>query len=201
MTGVVDYGAGNLASVSNALDALGVAHRVCTSAEDLAACDRIILPGVGHFGAAARHLAAAGLDVALRAAASSDTPLLGICLGLQLLFDGSDEAPGAPGLGLLPGHVVRLEARRVPHMGWNRVHRTGAAAARCQVLPREPVHVYFAHGFVSEPSDADDVLATVDVDGHPRPAVVGRGSVQATQFHPERSGEVGLRMLERFCAC
>lgn len=197
MIGIVDYGAGNLASVANALDRLGRRWRTCVAPPDLAGADRLILPGVGHFGAAAARLAASGVGEALRGAVDRGVPLLGICLGLHLLFERSAEAPGVSGLGILPGEVAALEARRVPHMGWNLVTPRRAAGA---VAPRAPEHMYFAHGFVAAPAHDRQVLASVKLDGRDWPAMVGRGRVVAVQFHPERSGPAGLALLGRFAS-
>lgn len=189
MIGVIDYGAGNLQSVANALDRLNVPFAVCTRPTEIDRVERIILPGVGHFGAAARAMAETGADESLRAAARAGKPLLGICLGLQLLLETSDEAPDLPGLGLLPGGNVRLEARRVPHMGWNRVRWNG----------RED-HYYFAHSFVADPRP-EHVLATAELEGREIPAAIGTGRILGVQFHPERSGERGLALIEEFCRC
>jgi imidazole glycerol phosphate synthase glutamine amidotransferase subunit len=189
MIGVIDYRAGNLQSVANALDRLRVPFAVCERSDQVAEAERIILPGVGHFGAAARALAETGTGEALRVAAEAGKPILGICLGMQLLLEESDEAPGVPGLGLLPGGNVRLEASRVPHMGWNRV-RWGAGED----------YYYFAHSYVAAPR-SEHVVATTEVDGHEIPVAIGRGATVGVQFHPEKSGERGLELIEEFCRC
>lgn len=189
MIGVIDYGAGNLRSVANALDRLGFEYEVCDRPEAVVAADRVILPGVGHFGAAARSLASTGIDRALRVTAGDGVPVLGICLGMQLLLESSDEAEGVPGLGILPGRNVRLQARRVPHMGWNRVR-----------WPYWEEYYYFAHGFAARTTPVH-VVATVDVEGETVPAAIGRGKVLGVQFHPEKSGDRGLGLLEEFCRC
>ena len=195
MIGLVDYGAGNMRSVANALDHLGLPFEVCETPADLGRALRIVLPGVGHFGTAARRLSEVGMLEALRAQVEAGKPLLGICLGLQLLFAGSDEAPGEPGLGLLPGRTVRLEARRVPHMGWSRV-----------VLERpfplaEEGYYYFAHGYVARVDSPEHLVGTVTIDGRSVPAVVGRDGLWGVQFHPEKSGEAGLALLAGFARC
>ncbi len=199
MIGVVDYGAGNLRSVANALDRIGVRFEVCHEASRIDGCERIVLPGVGHFGAAARSLARTGMLEALRRTAREQRPLLGICLGLQLLLDSSEEAPGAEGLGVLPGRSIRLDARTVPHMGWNQVSwsRPTEAAPRAA----EDGHYYFAHGYVAAPSDGADVIAATDIDDRSFPAAIGRGAVLGVQFHPEKSGDRGLALLDDFCRC
>ncbi|HUG39631.1 MAG TPA: imidazole glycerol phosphate synthase subunit HisH [Longimicrobiales bacterium] len=186
-----DYGTGNLHSLRKALELQGA--RVHIGAE-LDGADAVILPGVGAFGAAAARLASRA--DALRRAASDGLPVLGICLGMQLLLDGSDEGTGA-GLGLVPGRVTRLRARRVPHMGWNTV----------DARPAEPLfdgidgrRFYFANSFAAEPRDDDDVAARVEHEGASFPAALRRGAVAGTQFHPEKSGEAGLRLLRNFLA-
>jgi len=187
--GVVDYGVGNLQSVVNALDRLSLPYAVCRRPEEVAAADRLLLPGVGHFGAAARAIEANGVAAALREAALAGKPLVGICLGMQLLLEGSDEAPGARGLGLLPGKSVALEAKRVPHMGWNLVRWNGRRD-----------HYYFAHGFVAAPRP-EHVVATTELEGTELPAAIGRDRIVGVQFHPEKSGDRGLALLEELCRC
>ena len=189
MIGLIDYGAGNLQSVANALDRLDLPFTVCEQPSQIEAVERIILPGVGHFGAAARAMTQHGTGDALRTAARAGKPLLGICLGMQLLLEASDEAPGLPGLGLLPGRCVRLDAERVPHMGWNHVR-----------WERHAGYYYFAHGYVAAPQP-EHVVATTSVDGREIPAVIGTGRVLGVQFHPEKSGERGLELMEELCRC
>ena len=198
MTGLVDYGAGNMKSVANALDRLGATFEVCETPEELRRVRRIVLPGVGHFSSAARRLTETGMLGELRDQVRAGTPLLGICLGLQLLFEGSDEAPGQPGLDLLPGRTVRLEARRVPHMGWNRV----IAERSCALLPAAGgEYFYFAHGYVTRLGSPEHLLGSVAIDDRSHPAVVGREGLWGVQFHPEKSGEAGLALLRRFTGC
>jgi glutamine amidotransferase len=198
MIGIVDYGAGNLRSVANALDRIGVGFVVCHASEDLKVVDKVVLPGVGHFAAAAGHLAQTGLLSALRDWGRERRPMLGICLGMQLLFEESEEAPSIPGLGLLSGRVVRLQARRVPHMGWNTVAVTGG----CQTASEGVVdHYYFAHSYVVTPSDPSVVSGWAKIDGVGFPAIVEEGRLSGVQFHPEKSGEAGLRLLTKFAQC
>jgi glutamine amidotransferase len=196
--GVVDYGAGNLRSVTNALEHLGVPFEICATADRIDRVERVVLPGVGHFGAAARTLAASGMHAALRRAAGARRPLLGICLGMQLLLDGSAEAPGAPGLGLLGGRSVRLETRTVPHMGWNGVRWGGSTPIAAAA---EDGHYYFAHSYAAEPADPRDVVAFTEIEGRAIPSAIGRERFLGVQFHPEKSGELGLALLEAFCRC
>lgn len=195
MIGIVDYGAGNLGSVENALAELGLPARRCSTATELATAERIVLPGVGHFGAAMRQLRANGLDTALGAAVAAGTPLFGICLGMQLLFAGSDEAPGVAGLGWLPGHCARLASARVPHIGWNLVRWQPAATA-----PADG-HAYFAHSYHVVGAAAADVWATVELDGVELVAACARGPVRGCQFHPEKSGRQGLGWLQEWLQC
>ncbi|WP_310551348.1 imidazole glycerol phosphate synthase subunit HisH [Paenibacillus glufosinatiresistens] len=196
---IVDYGIGNLHSVAKAIERLGQEALVTGDAAEILAADRVILPGVGAFGDAMAHLRDTGLDQAvLEVAAEGRQPLLGICLGMQLLFTRGEEYGAHEGLGLLPGRVVRFEPRegyKVPHMGWNRLRF---------LQPEHPLlagldegHVYFVHSYHALVEEPGDVLAVSDY-GHPVTAVVGRGSVMGMQFHPEKSGEPGRRLLENF---
>lgn len=195
MIGIVDYGAGNLGSVENALAALGLPARRCATPADVGAVDRLVLPGVGHFGAAMRHLRQRGLDAAVGEAAAAGAPVLGICLGMQLLFAGSAEAPEMAGLGLLPGRCERLTSRRVPHIGWNRVQwRAGPAC------PADG-HAYFAHSFHVVGAAVADVWATTELDALEVVAACGRGALRGCQFHPEKSGRLGLQWLAEWLRC
>ncbi|MDT0632724.1 imidazole glycerol phosphate synthase subunit HisH [Rubrivirga sp. S365] len=211
MTRIIDYGIGNLRSLAKAFEAAGVPVERTDDADALRDAERLVLPGVGAFGACADALAARGLDRLVRERAAAGVPVLGVCVGMQLLFDASEERPHADGtehagLGLLPGRVVRFDGRggadgrgggrrlKVPHMGWNRLHRQAAHPVLGQgTLP----HVYFVHSYHARPARASDVLATVDYGG-PVPAVVGRGSLVGVQFHPEKSADGGLALLRRF---
>ena len=153
---------------------------------------------MAHFAAASSHLAQTGLILALRDWGRERKPMLGICLGMQLLFDASEEAPSIPGLGLLSGRVVRLQARRVPHMGWNNVSVFG----RCPAASAETDdYYYFAHSYVVAPSDRTVVSGWATIDGVGFPAIVEDGPLSGVQFHPEKSGEAGLRLLARFAQC
>lgn len=195
MIGIVDYGAGNLKSVANALEHLGLPHRACTKPGDLEGVARIILPGVGQFGAAVRHLDEAGLKQELIQTCMAGTPTLGICLGMQLLLGASAESPRDSGLGILPGRVVRLKARRVPHMGWNKVTATEGSPLMAAGAEE---YFYFAHSYVVESADS---IAQTNADDVTFPSIIGRGRIWGTQFHPEKSGEQGLAMLLRFAKC
>jgi glutamine amidotransferase len=185
---VVDYGMGNLRSVEKALSRAGAEAQVTRDRGRLGSADGIVLPGVGAFPKAIRNLRELGLDALLKGIASDGVPVLGICLGMQLLFDESEE--GGRGLGILDGPVVRLRATRVPHMGWNTLRLIGPTAL-LDGLDGEDV--YFAHSFACAPA-APVAVAEVD-HGAPLVAAVERGAVAGVQFHPERSGPAGLRVL------
>ena len=197
---VVDYDAGNLHSVCKAAERVGLRAVPADSPSALAAADAVILPGVGAFADCMARLDQRGFVGPLREHLAADRPFLGICLGLQLLFTHGEEGDGAPGLGFFAGRVVRIAApaRKVPHMGWN-----GLAFRRrtplFDGLP-EGQHVYFVHSYHAVPADPSVVVATVDY-GEDVTAAVGSGRVAAVQFHPEKSGGAGLRLLANFAAC
>jgi glutamine amidotransferase len=187
---IADYGAGNLRSLASALSRAGVVPLVTTDERVVREAPLALIAGVGHVESAAAGLARHGLDEALRERAAAQRPVAGICVGMQLLFGPSDE--GGRGLGLLPGSVRRLRARHVPHMGWNTLARTRPGAL---LDGADGADVYFAHSFAVEPDSADVVAATVDHDG-PVVAAVESGVLAGVQFHPERSGATGARVLE-----
>ena len=193
MIALIDYGAGNLTSVKKALAALGASVVVPGRPEDLAQAHGVIVPGVGHFGAT-RALDAAWVE-AILARVGEGCPLLGICLGMQWLFEGSDEAPDCAGLGILGGRCYRMDASRVkvPHVGWNSLEFEPGASIVAGVTPG--AQVYFTHSYVV-PITGETVA--VSNHGGPFAAVVQRGHVAGVQFHPEKSGEVGLRVLRNF---
>ena len=193
MIALIDYGAGNLTSVKKALAALGANVVVPGRPEDLAQAHGVIVPGVGHFGAT-RALDAAWVE-AILARVGEGCPLLGICLGMQWLFEGSDEAPDCAGLGILGGRCYRMDASRVkvPHVGWNSLEFEPGASIVAGVAPG--AQVYFTHSYVV-PITGETVA--VSHHGGPFAAVVQRGHVAGVQFHPEKSGEVGLRVLRNF---
>ena len=189
---IFDYGSGNLHSLGKALRAAGAAVRVVGEPADAARADALVLPGVGAFGDAAARLQP-GLAT-LRAALLSGLPCLGICLGMQLLFAGSDEGAGE-GLAVLSGRVRRLRSPRLPHMGWNDVE-----PVRPDPLlgDGEPLVAYFAHGYAADPVEGSQVVAWTTYGDERFPAVVRRDAVCGVQFHPEKSGEAGLRLLRNF---
>ena len=197
MVGIIDYGVGNLFSLRSSFAAIGVEAFVSGDAAELAKADRLILPGVGAFGDAAEKLRASGLDAFVREQAAAGKPLMGICLGMQLLFERSYEYGDHEGLGLLKGQVVGMsgklpEGLKIPHMGWNALKLTKSAK-----LLEEGSYVYFVHSFYAE--NCEDSLAAVTDYGIPITAAVERDNIFGCQFHPEKSGNVGLAILKKFC--
>lgn len=197
MIAIVDYGAGNLRSVELAFARLGVHTQVTADPDLLALADGLVLPGVGAFTDAMAALRRSGVIPAVLEAVETGRPLLGICLGMQLLFDGSEEGPGVPGLGLVPGRVRRLPAvgLKIPHMGWNSLTPAKESPLLAD-LPAKP-YVYFVHSYACEAADPADVLAVTDY-GVPFHAAVQRNHIAGFQFHPEKSGDVGQTLLKNF---
>lgn len=198
MIGIVDYGAGNLRSVANALDRLDRAYRVCETPADLTSVEIVLLPGVGQFAAAMRHLRATGLDDALRDWGNRGKPIVGICLGLHLLFESSAEDAAEPGLGLIAGRVVRLQTSTVPHMGWNRLTVNNNAGWLTAV---RDAHFYFAHSYVAQPVDSNIACASASVDQSSLIAAIQRDAIRAVQFHPEKSAAAGAEILKAMLSC
>ena len=197
MVGIIDYGVGNLFSLRSSFAAIGVEAFVSGDAAELANADRLILPGVGAFGDAARKLRDSGLDTFVKEQAASGKPLMGICLGMQLLFEKSYEYGEHEGLGLLRGQVVGMNGRlpadlKIPHMGWNALQLTKPAK-----LLEDGSYVYFVHSFYAENCEAS--LAAVTDYGIPITAAVESRNIFGCQFHPEKSGNVGLEILRKFC--
>ncbi len=195
---VVDYGAGNVPSVERALARLGAATERVAGPEALGTAEAIVLPGVGHFATLAAALDARDLRRPLLDAIGRGVPFLGICLGLQALWAGSDEAPAACGLGLLVGRVAALPPTvKLPHMGWNRVERRGPTASRLLAGLPDDAYLYFAHSYAGPAGEA--AVAVCDY-GSTFAAVVERDNVFGVQFHPEKSGAVGAAVLANFLA-
>jgi glutamine amidotransferase len=195
---MIDYGSGNLRSVEKALQHAGADVFRAESPEALAACAAVVLPGVGSFGDCARSLQERGLTGPLRAWLAADRPYLGICLGYQILFEASEESPEARGLAHWRGRVVRFPAHhgmKVPHMGWNSLEWR-VPDPLFAGLP-DPAFVYFVHSYYPEPAEADLVTATC-THGISFAAACRRGNIRGVQFHPEKSQDTGLRMLENF---
>ncbi|HSV75299.1 MAG TPA: imidazole glycerol phosphate synthase subunit HisH [Chthonomonadales bacterium] len=202
MIAVVDYGAGNLGSVHKALRYIGASVEVTRAPDAVRRADALVLPGVGAFRHCMAGLAEAGLTGAVRAFVESGRPFLGICVGLQMLFSESEERGWEPGLGVLPGRVVRLrfdgsegEGLKVPHVGWNAL-RFPREGALFRDVP-DGARAYFVHSYHPEPDDPGLTTALTD-HGYPFCCAVERGNIHATQFHPEKSGAVGLRILRNF---
>jgi glutamine amidotransferase len=187
---IADYGAGNLRSLSSALARAGVEPVTTVDPAAIREAPLAMIAGVGHVESAAAGLARHGLDDALRERVAAGRPVAGICVGMQLLFGASEE--GGEGLGLLPGPVCRVRARRVPHMGWNTLALSRPGALLDGL---DGADVYFAHSYAAAPDDEDVIAATVDHDGT-LVAAVEAGPLAGVQFHPERSGSDGARVLE-----
>jgi len=200
---VVDYGVNNLRSVVRALAAGGHAATLTADPATVRQADRALVPGVGNYGQAAKNLATSGLGDAIREVAAAGRPVLGICLGMQLFFPTSEEAPEAQGLGLLPGTVRRFRTSLpVPHVGWAQVELTPAGArhaALAALFHDAPQFYYHVHSFHPAELPADLILATADYDG-PFPTLVGQGNVLGAQFHPEKSQKAGIELLSSFVA-
>ena len=197
MIGIIDYGVGNLFSLRSSFAAIGAEAFVSGDPAELSKADRLILPGVGAFGDAAQKLRDSGLDAFVKEQAASGKPLMGICLGMQLLFEKSYEYGEHFGLGLLKGQVVGMSGRlpaelKIPHMGWNALQLTKPAK-----LLKDGSYVYFVHSFYAE-NCADSIAAVTDY-GIPITAAVEQGNIFGCQFHPEKSGNVGLEILKKFC--
>lgn len=198
MIAIIDYGAGNILSVQKALDYIGCENTVTSDPAVIAAADGAILPGVGSFGDAMDNMQARGLVGATKEFAASGKPFLGICLGLQVLFDSSEESEGVQGLSLLSGAVKRFPADmglKIPHIGWNSI-TYNKECPLFKELPENP-YVYFVHSYYLQAERADVVAATANygIDFH---AAAWHNNVFATQFHPEKSGSIGLQILRNF---
>jgi len=196
---VIDYGMGNIHSVAKALELFGAAIRVTNKKSDIAACDKIVLPGVGAFDDAMAELEKQGLDLLIKEQVRNNKPFLGICLGMQLLLETSQEAKDKKGLGILTGKVVKFKSQsgqKVPHMGWNNLK---VIAGDCPLLKGvvSASQVYFCHSYYPEPDDKSVIAATTDY-GVEFPCVLWKENVYGVQFHPEKSQVVGLKMLENF---
>ena len=195
---VIDYGMGNRRSVQKALERHGAVVPITRDPDELRRCQGLVLPGVGAFPLAMENLRELELDELIRAEARSGAPLLGICLGMQLLFESSEELGGAPGLGILPGRVTRLAARglRIPHIGWNEV-RWEKPSSLTDGLPAEGCPFYHVHSFAARPTAPQDVVGSTAY-GERFATVVARERVFGVQFHPEKSSRHGLELLGNF---
>jgi imidazole glycerol-phosphate synthase subunit HisH len=194
MIAVIDYGAGNLRSISRALESAGAEVVVTSDPDVVRAADAVVLPGVGHAGHSVEQLTKLGMPAAIAAVVASGRQFLGICVGMQVMFEEQEEG-GNRGLGLLPGRVRSIAAEvKVPHMGWNssRVTKDGPLGTE-----GDEDFFYFVHSFIAEPTDPADIAATVDY-GERFPSVVVRNNIWGTQFHPEKSGDAGLKLIRAF---
>ena len=195
MIAIVDYGMGNRRSVEKALEHVGADPRLTADHDEIRGADGIVVPGVGAFPEAMRRLGAAGLDELIVERARAGAPVLGLCLGMQLLFDASDEHEGADGLGLLGGRVRALRAPRIPHIGWNLV--TFRRPSKLTDGLGEAAAFYHVHSFVCEPDDEADVVGRGEY-GERFASIVERDNVMGCQFHPEKSSRDGLALLRNF---
>jgi glutamine amidotransferase len=195
--GVLDYGAGNLRSVLNAFAAIGHKAKLVTKPEQFDDIDVLVFPGQGAFGDSVRILKETGLWEPLRAWLKAEKPYLGICLGYQLLFESSEECPGVEGLGVAPGRVRKFDAAhglKIPHMGWNKVTWAADKPVWWKDIPN-PAHLYFVHSYYPDVADESLALCTTDY-GVPFVAGIAKANLMAVQFHPEKSQEIGLKLLK-----
>lgn len=200
MIAIIDYGAGNLQSVKKAFDFIGAESVITDNPEIINACDRILLPGVGSFGDAMDSMAKSGLVDTVKQNALSGKPFLGICLGLQLLFEESEESPGVKGLGIFKGKIKKFSSDmglKIPHIGWNSLEIKQKDGI-FKNIP-ENSYVYFVHSYYLHAEDKNDIAAITNygIDFH---SAVGKNNIFATQFHPEKSGDVGLQILRNFAS-
>ena len=196
MIAIIDYGAGNLQSVKNAVKHIGTEAVITGEKSEIAAADAVVLPGVGAFGDCMASREKAGLTDTVKAAANSGKPFLGICLGLQLLFEESEESPGVKGLGIFKGKIVKIPdtGLKIPHMGWNSIE----TVKKSKILDGSP-YVYFVHSYYLETDDKELVSAYTEY-GARLAVAVERNNVFAVQFHPEKSGDAGMEILKKFAA-
>ena len=198
MIAIIDYDAGNIKSVEKALLLLGQDVVITGDREEILKADKVVLPGVGAFGDAMDNLRRTGLEQVTREVTDRGTPFLGICLGLQLLFERSDEAPGVDGLGILEGEILRIpdkDGLKIPHMGWNSLHLENNGRLFRGI--EEGSYVYFVHSYYLKAADERIVKASTEYSTHIH-ASVEKGNVFACQFHPEKSSDVGIQILRNF---
>lgn len=208
-TVIVDFGAGNLFSIARAVEHCGGDPEITGEPDGIANADRLILPGVGAFGNGMAALEAANLTDPLRAFAETGRPMLGICLGMQMMMEESEEFGSHSGLSLFPGNVAAIPAidtsgaaQKVPHIGWNALQEPAAGRWQDSLLADTPEGetVYFVHSFAAKPENPDHILASCYFGGHQLTAAISRDGITGCQFHPERSGEAGLGIIRRFLA-
>ncbi|HIX84413.1 MAG TPA: imidazole glycerol phosphate synthase subunit HisH [Candidatus Megamonas gallistercoris] len=201
MIAIVDYGVGNLYSVEKAFAKFSDDVVLTQSAEIIDKADKVVLPGVGAFGDCMKNFRASGLMEAVMRAVESGKPVMGICVGLQIMFEGSDESPGVEGLGIFKGRVRKIHAPglKIPHMGWNSLNINEKASVKIDLFKniRKNPYVYFVHSYYAVPEDKS-VITAKTVYGEEITAAVGKDNVIATQFHPEKSGDIGLAIIKNF---
>ncbi|MDH0339712.1 imidazole glycerol phosphate synthase subunit HisH [Metapseudomonas otitidis] len=206
---LLDYGMANLLNVARAFEYCGATVRIIEDSKDVVSADRLVVPGVGAFADVIRELAERGLDEAIRRFSETERPLFGICVGMQMLFDGSEEFGDHNGLGILPGQVKAVpaktvvgDAQRVPHIGWNHLvlphSQPSWAGTPLDGWENEQPAFYFVHSYSAHPDRDEDKLAECMYGGHRICAAVRRNNIFATQFHPERSGTAGLELIKKF---
>lgn len=196
MIAIVDYGAGNLKSVSNALKFINAEHKITDKAAEIVAADKVIFPGVGSFGDTMGALKEKKLDLAIKEVIKQGKPFLGICLGLQVLFEAGEEDPGVNGLGIFKGNVPKLKTKlKIPQIGWNQI-KIKKDSKLLDGLKQESFF-YFVHSYCVNPNDKELALTTTDY-GAEFISAINKGKVYATQFHPEKSGKLGLQILKNF---
>lgn len=195
MIGIIDYGAGNLSSVKNALDYLGVESKFICSPKDYCELNKIILPGVGAFESAIEKLKSSGTYELIIDWLNTSKPFLGICLGMQILFEESEESKGAAGLGIFKGSVVHFKNLKVPQIGWNQV-KILKQSKMLKGLDESPFF-YFLHGYFVKPQNEDIVVGTTEY-GVEYTSIIEKGNIFAVQFHPERSGKIGIQLLKNW---
>lgn len=197
MIALIDYGVGNLRSVEKALTSVGGDVCLTSDADQIAAAEKVVLPGVGHFGDGMSGLIERDLVEPIIESVNQKKPFLGICLGMQLFFSGSDEAPGIRGLNLLPGMVRLFEGNsiKIPQIGWNQINPKGVSRILDGIEPGS--YAYFNHGYYCDPSRDENILATTEY-GIEYASVVGQDQLYGVQYHPEKSQQVGLRILRNF---
>ena len=198
MLAIINYGAGNLRSVQKACEYVGEKAVITDNREEILNADRVILPGVGSFGSCIESIRKTNLFDCIRQVTESGTPFLGICLGLQLLFEASDESPDAKGLGILKGRCVKIpqsDGVKIPHIGWNSITFPNPSPLFAGI--EDGSFVYFVHSYYMQPNDKSVITAVCDYSAS-LPVALSRGNIHATQFHPEKSGDVGLKILKNF---
>ena len=203
---VIDYGVGNLLSVSRGLEHCGAKVNMSSDPDFILESKKVILPGVGAFPNGMRALIELGLDIVIMEVVKNEVPLLGICLGMQLLLDESEEFGLTKGLGVIPGKVVPIpnnsvdgEIQKIPHIGWNSLVNSGEDWHNTILQEtREGDATYFVHSYIAQPASPAHSIAEVKYGGHQIPAVISKNQITGCQFHPEKSGEVGLKILRRF---